>query len=488
MVLLPVPYSLTPRLPVSHVLIVDDEPAICWGLREALGDESHDVTVAGSAEEALRAVDDGLQPDTILLDVRLPGMDGLTAMSEFRTRVAGVPIVVMTAFGDLQTAVQAVQSGAFEYLVKPFDLDVATETVTRALALTERGTTVPPSSPEDTPSPDGTLVGASPAMQEVFKQIALVAASDVPVLVTGESGTGKELVARAVHQHGPRRDAPFLPICIAALSPGLVESELFGHVKGAFTGAAADRRGLLELAHGGTVLLDEIGDTELGLQVKLLRALEQREVTPVGDPRPRPFDTRIVAATNRPLPELVEKGEFRDDLFFRLSVFHIRLPPLRERVEDVPALARHFLSRVRGARQNRELSEAAVAELKSRRWPGNVRELRNVIEHAAIVARGPVVEAADLPSEATPPAAAGDGSTSRDDVSRVLAEWTRRTLAAGEDSKLHERLLELAEPPVLAAVLEHTGFNRAAAAELLGLHRTTLRQKLRKYGLEPNAE
>ena len=317
---------------MSRILIVDDEASICYALRESLSDDGHDVEVAASAEEGWKVADGG-KFDAVMLDVRLPGVDGLTAMRGFRDRIGPAPIIVITAFGNLETAVRAMEGGAFEYLVKPFDLDQAGEVIRRALDAkgNHRAGREPAAEVAD-----GTLIGSSPAMQELFRSIALAAPTDVPVLITGESGTGKELVARAIHRHSRHRAGPFLPVCLAALSPGLVERELFGHVKGSFTGADHDRKGLLELAQGGTVLLDEVGDIPLPLQVKLLRAIEHREVTPVGDARPRRAEFRLVAATNRPLGELMAAGQFREDLFFRLSGFPIHIPPLRERPEDIP--------------------------------------------------------------------------------------------------------------------------------------------------------
>jgi len=323
-------------------------------------------------------------------------------------------------------------------------------------------------------------------MQDLFKSIALVAPTDVPVLITGESGTGKELVARAIHRHSSRRAGPFLPICLAALSPGLVERELFGHLKGSFTGAIQDRKGLLELASGGTVLLDEIGDVAPSLQVKLLRAIEHREVTPVGDARPRSTDIRVIAATNRPLAELMAAGQFREDLFFRLSVFQIHLPPLRDRREDIPALAEHFLrqSRLHDLADPR-LTEAVIEELCARPWAGNIRELRNAIEHAAIIARGQTIRPEHLPLAACGPAATA--ATAVDAIGPHLAEWARREVERLRghpgDVALYERFLKLTEPHVLKAALRACLNNRAQAARLLGIHRATLRQKLSKYGM-----
>lgn len=469
---------------MSRILIVDDEASICWAFREFLADEGHVVDVAASAELGLEAVAAAV-PHAVVLDVRLPGMDGLTAMRAFRERIGAAPIVVVTAFGNLETAVKAMEGGAFDYLVKPFDLDQAAAILARALQKSKpplRGALLP------TPDAAGTLIGTSPAMHELFKKIALVAPTDVPVLITGESGTGKELVARAIHRHSRRSGGPFLPICLAALSPNLVEGELFGHLRGAFTGASQDRKGLLELASGGTVLLDEIGDVAPALQVKLLRAIEHREITPVGDARPRPSDIRIVAATNRPLADLMATGQFREDLFFRLSVFQINLPPLRERREDVPLLAEHFVRLCRPKSSGEAiLSDDVLQALSSRQWSGNVRELRNTIEHAMIVSRGRTILLEHLPPP-LPAATSAPVEPAANLLQQHVARWTaeelRESPAAPGEASLYDRFLELAEAPALKTVLQHCGGNRAAAAQRLGIHRATLRQKLRNYGIE----
>jgi DNA-binding NtrC family response regulator len=467
---------------MSRILVVDDEASICWAFRESLGDEGHQVEVAASVEEGLRIAAGG-PLDAVVLDVRLPGVDGLTAMGAFRERVGPAPIIVITAFGNLETAVRAMEGGAFDYLVKPFDLDLATSVVSRALE--SRGAESPVPGALSTALEPEALIGRSPAMQNLFKRIALVAAAEVPVLITGESGTGKELVARAIHRHSPRRPGPFVPVNLAALSPTLVERELFGHLKGSFTGANQDRPGLLELASGGTLLLDELGDIPPDLQVKLLRVIEHRAFTPVGDSRPRPADIRVLAATNRPLGELMAAGRFREDLYFRLSVFPIHLPPLRDRLDDIPALAEHFLRQARLPDvADTRLTPAFLAALRERSWAGNVRELRNAIEHAAIVARSRTLAPDHLPP-ATLPGGAPPRSTASD-LSERLVEWTRRQIAQPpntNDHALYDRFLELIEPPLLEAVLEHCRNNRAAAAEMLGIHRATLRQKLRKYGM-----
>ena len=458
---------------MSRILVVDDEASICWAFRESLTDEGHHVEVAASVEEGLRIA--GSSPlDAVVLDVRLPGQDGLSSMRAFRDRLGPAPIILMTAFGDLETAVRAMEGGAFDYLVKPFDLDQATTIVKRALE--KRRADTADAADE---SAGEALVGVSSAMQDLFKKIALVAPTDVPVLIVGESGTGKELVARAIHRHSARREGIFLPICPAALSPALVE-ELFGHLRGSFTGAAQDRKGLLELASGGTVLLDEIGDVPPALQVKLLRAIEHREVTPVGDARPRPTDIRLIAATHQPLTELMRAGQFRQDLFFRLSVFQIEVPPLRTRRDDIPGLAVHFLRR---CRMDSEITPEAMESLVSRPWPGNVRELRNAIEHAAVVSRGQPIRREHLPPirhriDDLP------GPSSSGEIADQYAAWAERELTRPDAGPLYERFLEFAEPPLLRAVLDRHRGNRAAAAQELGIHRATLRMKLRKYGID----
>ena len=467
---------------MSRILVVDDEASICWAFRESLADEGHEGDVASSAEQGLQLAG-ARPPDAVVLDVRLPGQDGLAALAGFRGSGGATPVVIMTAFGDLETAVRAIEGGAFDYLVKPFDLDLAVNTVGRALeARRSRDPDVrrpPGSGPE-------ALVGTSAPMQELFKQIALVAPADVPVLITGESGTGKDLVARAIHRHSGRRDGPYLPICLASLSPNLVEGELFGHVKGSFTGAAQDRKGLLELASGGTVLLDEAGDVPLHLQVKLLRTIEHREINPVGDARPRPTNIRILAATNRSLPQLMQEGQFREDLFFRLGVFRLHIPPLREHVEDIPPLAEHFLRLVQlPAAPPAGLADDVLAELRARPWLGNGRELRNAIEHAAIVARGGPIRVEHLP----PPVRLAPGQGSGDEGGNLPAEvarWAGREATARRegDPSLYDRFLAEVEPPLLRAALERCGGNRAATAQLLGIHRETLRQKLTRHGID----
>lgn len=459
---------------MSHVLIVDDEESICWGLRRLLTEEGYDVSVAASAEEALASVEKR-RPDLALLDVRLPGIDGLTALERLRRADHDFPVIIVTAYGNLETAVRAVDRGAFDYLTKPFDLEHVVEVVRRAAAsLTKQ----PEASPVAAPVDADELLGAGPAMQEVFKRIALAAPTDSSVLIVGESGTGKELAARALHKHSRHASGPFVPIHLGALNASLVESELFGHARGAFTGADFDRPGLLESADGGTVFFDEAADIPPPVQIKLLRVLQQREVTRVGEVKPRPCRFRVIAAVNRDPAECVRAGTLRADLLYRLAGFEVRLPPLRERLEDVPLLARRFLqSAIDGGSTARGISAAAVAELKSRCWSGNVRELRNAVERAAIFARGGIIETEHLP----PPG--GYETRVVTDVADVVHDAVMRWSEAAVAGKpttgdLYDRLLKVIEPALFEVVLRKTLGNRAAAAELLGLHRATLRKKL----------
>ena len=460
---------------MKHVLIIDDEEAVCWSLQRALSRDGHSVAVAASAEQGL-ALAKRQRPDVVVLDVRLPGMDGLTALGRLRESAGDVPVIVVTAFGDLPTAVRAVQEGAFEYLTKPFDLSQALDAVSRALT---RRPQPPP--PPDTPAAEPEeIIGRGPAMQAVFKRIALVAPRDACVLILGESGTGKELVARAIHRYSARRDRPFLPVHVAALNPNLVESELFGHVRGAFTGAAQARDGLLALADGGTVFLDELADIPLPVQVKLLRVLEHGEVLPVGGTQPQRLDIRVLAATHQDLARAAAEGRFRHDLYFRLNVFQVTLPPLRERPEDVPALAEHFLRRFEP--RALPLPPETVRFLQGLPWFGNVREFRNALEHAAIVARGGPL----LPEHFPPLAGDPTGATSADQLAAAVRKWLAervRTLNGAAPDDLYAELLRCVEPPLLDEVMRRLNGNRWAAAQWLGLNRATVRKKLGLYGL-----
>lgn len=468
---------------MTSILIVDDEPAIGWSLSELFRDDGYDPVVCSCAEEALE-VAGRTAPDAILLDVRLPGMDGITAMEQLQASCRGVPVIVMTAFGDLETAVRAVEAGAFDYLTKPFDLKQVAELVRRALDSCVPVVSRTASDPAR--DDDERLIGSSPGMQRIFRQIALVARSHVPVLITGESGTGKELVARAIHQNGPRRDGPFVPVDLAGISAASLEVELFGYSRGISPVTASARKGLFERAAGGTLLLDEIGDVPPTVQMKLLRVIERGEILPVGATATRTVDVRVIAVTSRDPAEQIRAGEFREDLFFRLGVVQIEMPPLRARREDVPELARHFLQRASNRGVHREFSPAALCELAARPWPGNVRELRNAVEHAALMTGSPTIEVDDLPRpEVT---AGGRDRLTAEPLQREVDRWVTDQLNQFDrddsEAALYEDFLQKTEPVLLAAVLKWSGGNRAAAARLLGLHRATLRQKLRHHGLD----
>ncbi|MCI0637707.1 MAG: sigma-54 dependent transcriptional regulator [Gemmataceae bacterium] len=463
---------------MSQILVVDDEQAVCWALERALKAEGHKVAVAASAEEAF-ALAEKQHPEAIILDVRLPGMDGLSALGRLREITGDAPTIVATAFGNLQTAVRAVEQGAFDYLAKPFDLDQALETVKRALARRAMQNKLPAETAEESLETPEDIVGASPAMHNVFKRIALVAPRDSCVLITGESGAGKELVARAIHRYSTRRDRPFLPVNVAALNPSLVESELFGHVKGAFTGAAQPRPGLLALADGGTIFFDEVADIPLAVQVKLLRVLEHNEIMPVGSSQSQPLNVRVLAATHQHLEKKIAEGSFRHDLFFRLNVFQVHLPPLRERREDILPLAEHFLRRIEPMAL--PLAPATVQYLQNQTWLGNVRELRNALEHAAIVARG-----GPLLPEHFPVSAGLGGLGPKEQLAIAVIGWLADRIknAGAEPPKdLYEELLRMIEPPLLEELMRKLQGNRWVAAQWLGLNRATVRKKLTQYGL-----
>jgi two-component system nitrogen regulation response regulator GlnG len=497
---------------MAHLLIVDDEPSICWGLAKLAESLGHSAATAASAEQGLEAAT-VRRPDVIVLDVRLPGMSGVAAMHHFRRTLGSVPIIIITAFGDLATAVETVRNGAFEYLLKPFDLTAAQRAIERAT-----DSLLPPSAVADaSPAHDGEgpIVGHSAAIQEVFKRIAVVAPSDACIHLRGESGTGKELAAREIHHYSRRSGGPFVAVNVASLSESLAESELFGHARGAFTGAAQLRKGLLEQAHGGTIFLDEVADIPLPLQVKLLRVLEHGEILPVGADRPVQSDFRLISATHQDLRRRVAEGRFRHDLYFRLITFEIEIPPLRQRREDIAELAAHFLTGLAAKNEQSRpaISAEALAELQRRPWLGNVRELRNAIEHAMILARGGIIVPEHLPPPLAPPEM-GSGPISRDGSSpavgwgspshpvdptaflrvpdamreeaivSLVRQWAELQLqdpAGAED--LYDRLLRFMERPLLQAAMEHCGGQCLPAARRLGLHRTTLRKKLDELGI-----
>jgi two-component system nitrogen regulation response regulator GlnG len=470
---------------MAHVMVLDDEPSICWAFRNFLSDDGHRVTVASSAEQILDGVASD-PPDVLFLDVRLPGMDGLAALEQFRGLWPKTPVIVMTAYGTVQAAVGAVRGGAFDYLPKPFDLAQARALVDRALLC--RTTSTPKKNPPGAGgSANGVLVGPSAPMQMVFKQVALAAACSEPVLITGESGTGKELVARAIHQHSDRAEAPFVAVHLVAMPESLVERELFGHERGAYTGAEQARPGLFDLAEDGTIFFDEVAEAPASIQAKLLRVLDGGDYRPVGGGTERRLHARVIAATNRDMSESIRSGSFRADLFYRLAVLSIHLPPLRDRREDILVLWEHFWSQIAPTRAGRlDPASPLARHLALHDWPGNVRELRNAVEQAARSSVGGPIPADFVPSTVRP----ATDPQGTDALDTAVASWARSRLATHEreESDLYEAFLGAVEPALLRTLLAWTGGNQARVARLLGLHRSTLRQKLRRYGLDASPQ
>lgn len=452
---------------MSRVLIIDDEPSLCWSLAEALRESGCEVQTAGSIEHARKHISTGaFQPDLIAVDVRLPGIDGLSALAAWKGEHPNLPIIVMTAFGDLPTAARAFAEGAFEYLVKPFDLHAFTAVVRRALQQ-EPSRTLPAFEPSNSE-----IAGRSPVMQALYRQLALVAPTPYPVLLLGETGTGKELAARAIHQHSRVAQSPFITVCPAALNPSLIESELFGHVRGAFTGAQESRQGLFDAAAGGTLFLDEIADTPRNVQVKLLRVLETRRFSPVGSSEERTTTARILAATHRNLPEMISAGSFREDLFHRLSTFTVRLPPLRERLDDLPLLVEQFIHNADPGLQPAGIADDFLTELGRRTWTGNVRELRNTVDHALVMARGRLLRAEHLPplvaAALTAPGTSFPGNPD-DQFAAAVAAWVNTKLSGDDETNSQTGLYALAQQKLdaalLPAVLQYVNQNRSAAAQ-----------------------
>ena len=447
---------------MRRILVVDDDHAFRLSTAELLRQDGYEVVAAGAAMEALEVLR-ARRVDLILLDYRMPGLDGIGLVEALRQHGEDVPILMISGFGTVDAAVRALHLGADDFLTKPVEPDVLSA---RVAELLERR---PGSQVAETRHAGG-LIGRSQAMQRVLDAVASVAPTDATVLITGETGTGKELVANAVHELSPRHHAPFIAVNCAALAEGVLESELFGHVRGAFTGALKDRRGLFESAGGGTIFLDEIGDVGPAVQQRLLRVLQEREVLPVGSTRAVKVDVRIIAATNRDLSAAITAGRFREDLYYRLNVFRIVLPPLRERRTDIPLLVDATLRRLaeRSGRAPIGCSPFAMRMLQAYDWPGNVRELLAALESAVIRAGGSRLEAQHLPPEVR--SAVGGGE---------LEQERERYRATSTDDDERAQLL---------AALEQAGGVRARAAELLGMGRTMLWRKLKQHGIDPDGE
>jgi two-component system nitrogen regulation response regulator GlnG len=459
------------------VWIVDDDRSIRWVLEKALAREGIPYKSFASAYEVMQALSVS-HPQVLVSDIRMPGESGLVLLNKIKERHPEVAVIIMTAYSDLDSAVSAFQGGAFEYLPKPFDVD-------HALALIRRAATesaaAPPSPPVTSETPE--MLGQAPAMQEVFRAIGRLSQSNATVLITGESGTGKELVARALHRHSPRAAGPFVAINTAAIPKDLLESELFGHERGSFTGAQSLRRGRFEQAEGGTLFLDEIGDMPADLQVRLLRVLADGEYYRVGGHAPLKANVRIIAATHQNLEERVRQGLFREDLMHRLNVVRLRLPPLRERAEDIAPLARHFLQKSGRelAVEPKYLSDDALRALQAFTFPGNVRQLENICHWLTVMAPGQRIEAADLPPETRN---RGESATaSETGWHQALDRELAQALARGEQ-RVGDRLEKEFEKTLIRRALAHTGGHRMEAAQWLGWGRNTLTRKIQELGME----
>jgi two-component system nitrogen regulation response regulator GlnG len=462
---------------MNPVWIIDDDRSIRWVFEKALTREGIAHRTFGAAQEALDKLSDE-SPQVVVSDIRMPGLSGLEFMQQLKSRVPSTPVIIMTAYSDLESAVAAFQGGAFEYLPKPFDVDHAVELVRRAIEESRRQVEAPPA---DAATPE--ILGQAPAMQEVFRAIGRLAQSHATVLITGESGTGKELVALALHRHSPRAAKAFIAINTAAIPKDLLESELFGHERGAFTGAQTMRRGRFEQAEGGTLFLDEIGDMPPDLQTRLLRVLSDGQFYRVGGHTPLTANVRVIAATHQELETRVKQKLFREDLYHRLNVIRLRLPALRERREDIPALARHFLAK--SARDlgvdGKRLTDAAMQFFSAQEWPGNVRQLENVCHWVTVMAPGQIVDVKDLPPEVRGDAASS--SSADGDWRRVLEREVASRLARGE-SDIADPLTRDFETVLIVKALQHTGGRRIEAAGLLGIGRNTLTRKVQELKID----
>jgi len=470
------PQSVASR--AREVWIVDDDRSIRWVLEKALAREGVAFKTFASAYEVLQALAVS-QPQALVSDIRMPGETGLTLLHKVKERWPQLPVIVMTAYSDLESAVAAFQGGAFEYLPKPFDVDHALALIRRATAQTP---SVSPVAAGQVETPE--MLGQAPAMQEVFRAIGRLSQSHTTVLITGESGTGKELVARALHRHSPRAAGPFIAINTAAIPKDLLESELFGHERGSFTGAQALRRGRFEQAEGGTMFLDEIGDMPPDLQVRLLRVLADGEYYRVGGHAPLKASVRIIAATHQNLDERVRQGLFREDLLHRLNVVRLRLPPLRERNEDVGPLARHFLGKSARelAVEPKQIGDDALKVLTSFHFPGNVRQLENICHWLTVMAPGQRIDVADLPPEVRQPHANEDGVQETGWLAALDRELAQ-ALSRGERA-VGDRLEQEFEKALIRRALAHTAGHRMEAAQWLGWGRNTLTRKIQELGME----
>jgi two-component system nitrogen regulation response regulator GlnG len=466
---------------MKPVWIIDDDRSIRWVLEKSLAREDIEFKSFASADDASRALGQDF-PQVVVSDIRMPGSSGLDFLQMLHQRHPHIPVIIMTAYSDLESAVASFQGGAFEYLPKPFDINHALELIRRAL---EHGRRKADDSEQVEAATD--ILGQAPAMQEVFRAIGRLSQSHATVLINGESGTGKELVARALHRHSPRADKPFIAINTAAIPKDLLESELFGHERGAFTGAATTRHGRFEQAEGGTLFLDEIGDMPSDLQTRLLRVLSDGNFYRVGGHQPIKANVRIITATHQNLDERVKQGLFREDLFHRLNVIRLRLPPLRERREDIALLAKYFLQKSARelAVEQKQFSEATLQHLGAQDFPGNVRQLENLCHWLTVMTPSKIVEIADLPPEWRNGSAAD--SAHKGDWSAALAQHAALALQRG-DERIMDVLTAQFERTLILQALQHTNGRRIEASTLLGIGRNTLTRKIQELGLDDQQE
>jgi len=469
----------------NNVWIIDDDRSIRWVLERALQQAGITVTAFETGDKALAALEKN-KPDAVITDVRMPGTDGMKLLNIMVEKHPQMPVIIMTAHSDLDSAVSAYQGGAFEYLPKPFDVDEAIAVTRRALAhAEEQMQEVPSVAPE--PELNTEIIGEAPAMQEVFRAIGRLSQSNITVLINGESGTGKELVARALHRHSPRRDNTFIALNMAAIPRDLIESELFGHEKGAFTGAGGQRQGRFEQANGGTLFLDEIGDMPAETQTRLLRVLADGEFYRVGGHTPVKVDVRIIAATHQNLEKLVEEHRFREDLFHRLNVIRIHIPKLSERREDIPKLTQYFFRKaaIELGVETKVLLPETEKYMATLEWPGNVRQLENTARWITVMASGREVHVEDLPPELVE---AVSSESPSGDWDKALRYWADQALARGQNDILAEAVPAF-ERALIETALKHTAGRKRDAANLLGWGRNTLTRKLKELGMsERNAE
>lgn len=476
-------------MPLNRILVADDEESMRWVLSKALKRKGFNVDLANDGRQALAMIQENSY-DLAILDIKMPGISGLDLLDRVRELKSDLLVVIMTAEASMKNAVEAMKRGAYDYITKPFDLDVIDaiiEKVERAREIAGQVTLLKHEL-KDRYQVEKNIIGNSPAMREVYKTIGKVAASDVTILIQGESGTGKELVARAIHYNSGRLGKPFVAINCAAIPRDLLESELFGSEKGAYTGASERKQGKFEQANQGTIFLDEIGDMPLDLQAKILRVLQEQEVTRIGGTQNISVDVRIVAATNQGLMEKVRSKEFREDLYYRLNVVPINLVPLRERREDIPDLVRYFLERTSSEMDvsSKRISDDGMASLASHSWPGNVRELENAIKRAVILSNDPMLTAADF--EGLLPAGGASVAVTQETSLEALVDMKLRACLTGieklDKGNIHTMVLEQVERPLLRYILEKTRWNQVKAADILGINRNTLRKKIHELGIE----